>query len=240
MTPKNISAEKLPPTTDTKPGSPDDAPSQSSSTPQVSRIRTWNADTYTRIVIDVGSKVKYQAARITGPDRIYFDIEGAKINSALLRKPIDVDSAFLKTVRVAQYQTSVARVVLEINHVSDFSVFLLPDPYRLVIDVYGTPAAAEAAARETSPAAGPEGMEAAAKAKSDKPAQTTLAAKLPTRSGEKSTEKSPFTPPPDAPILMAQPKFNTSATRRRFGRLHSNDTAGGATSAAENSCQHAD
>ncbi len=32
----------------------------------------WNADTYTRIVIDVGSKVNYQAARISGPDRIYF------------------------------------------------------------------------------------------------------------------------------------------------------------------------
>ena len=76
-----------------------------SSGPQVSRIRTWNADTYTRIVIDVGSKVKYQAARISGPDRIYFDIEGAKISSALLHKPIDVDGGgFLKTVRVAQNQ----------------------------------------------------------------------------------------------------------------------------------------
>ncbi|HET6143838.1 MAG TPA: N-acetylmuramoyl-L-alanine amidase [Candidatus Acidoferrales bacterium] len=209
---KNISAEKLPPTTDTKPGSPDDASSENSSTPQVSRIRTWNADTYTRIVIDVGSKVKYQAARITAPDRIYFDIEGAKINSALLRKPIDVESPFLKTVRVAQYQSGVARVVLEINHVSDFSVFLLPDPYRLVVDVYGTPAAAEAAARETAPAAGPAALESAANAKSDKPSATTSSAKPSMRAGEKSSAKSPFVPPPDAPVLMAQPKFNTSTS----------------------------
>ena len=84
-----------------------------------------------------------------GPDRIYFDIEGAKVSSALLHNPIDIDSGgFLKTVRVAQYQTGVVRVVLEVNRVSDYSVFLLPDPYRLVVDVYGNSAAAEAAARE--------------------------------------------------------------------------------------------
>jgi N-acetylmuramoyl-L-alanine amidase len=207
---KNVSAEKLPPTTDTKPGSPEESSSENSSTPQVSRIRTWNADTYTRIVIDVGSKVKYQAARISGPDRIYFDIEGAKINSALMRKPIDVESPFLKTVRVAQYQTSVARVVLEINHVADFSVFLLPDPYRLVVDVYGTSAAAEAAARESAPAAGPAGMESAATSKSDKPAATGSSARPPVRLADKSTAKSPFVPPPDAPVMQAAPKYNSS------------------------------
>ncbi len=82
MTPRQISADKTPPATDTRQGSSaDDSSDSDSSGPQVSRIRTWNADTYTRIVIDVGAKVKYQAARISGPDRIYFDIEGAKLSS---------------------------------------------------------------------------------------------------------------------------------------------------------------
>ncbi len=72
MTPKTISADKTPPSTDTKSGSSDDKSGGDDSGPQVSRIRTWNADTYTRIVIDVGSQVKYQAARISGPDRISF------------------------------------------------------------------------------------------------------------------------------------------------------------------------
>jgi len=156
VSPKNISADKTPPATDTKQGAPEDNSVADGSGPQVSRIRTWNADTYTRIVIDVGAKVKYQAARITGPDRIYFDIEGAKLNPALLRKPVDLDSGgFLKTVRVAQNQSGVVRVVLEVSRVSDYSVFLLPDPYRLVVDVYGNSAAAEAAARNTAPPPGP-------------------------------------------------------------------------------------
>ena len=122
----------------------------------MSRIRTWNADTYTRIVIDVGAQVKYQAARIFGPDRIYFDIEGAKINSALLHKPIEVaDGGFLKDVRVAQNQLGVVRVVLEVNHAKDYSVFLLPNPYRLVVDVYGTSAGADRAALAVTPPPGP-------------------------------------------------------------------------------------
>ncbi len=107
-------------------------------------------------MIDVGSQVKYQAARISGPDRIYFDIEGAQVDPALLHKPIDVENGgYLKTVRIAQNQTGVVRVVLEVNRAKDYSVFLLPDPYRLVVDVYGTSDGAEKAALATAPAPGP-------------------------------------------------------------------------------------
>jgi N-acetylmuramoyl-L-alanine amidase len=156
MAPKAIAADLTPPTTDTSEGSPGEAPSANGSVPQVTRIRTWNGDTYTRIVIDVGSQVKYQAARISGPDRIYFDIEGAKIDSALLHNQVDVEhGGFLKTVRIAQNHSDVVRVVLEVDRVKDYSVFLLPDPYRLIVDLYGTSDAAEKAALATAPPPGP-------------------------------------------------------------------------------------
>ncbi len=155
-TPKSTSGDKTPPTTDTRPGAAEELHPANSSVPQVSRVRTWNADTYTRIVIDVGSQVKYQAARISGPDRIYFDIEGAKVDPALLHKPIALeDGGYLKAVRIAQNQSGVVRVVLEVNRAKDYSVFLLPDPYRLVVDLYGTSDAAERAALATAPAPGP-------------------------------------------------------------------------------------
>ena len=191
LAPKNISTEKAPPATDTRQGSPDDNGDADDSGPRVSRIRTWNADTYTRIVIDVGSKVKYQAARISGPDRIYFDIEGAKLSSALLRKPVDLESGgFLKTVRIAQNQSGVVRVVLEVNRVTDYSVFLLPDPYRLVVDVYGTSAAAEAAARNTAPPPGPTTTDSPA-AKSEKPAAETAAQASPIALEKAATKLAP-------------------------------------------------
>ncbi|MBI1750926.1 MAG: N-acetylmuramoyl-L-alanine amidase [Acidobacteria bacterium] len=105
--------------------------------PQVSGIRHWNAEHYTRIVISVDSEVKYQAARIANPDRIYFDIYKAKLGSTLAGKTLEVQSGFLKTIRVAQNQSGVVRVVLEVDKVKDYSVFLLPDPYRMVVDIYG-------------------------------------------------------------------------------------------------------
>src|SRR6202521_2462319 len=203
ISPKTISADKTPPTTDTRQGSSADNSDTAGSGSQVSRIRTWNAETYTRIVIDVGSKVKYQAARISGPDRIYFDIEGAKVSSALLHKPIDVDSGgFLKTLRVAQNKSGVARVVLEVNRVTDYSVFLLPDPYRLVVDVYGTSAAAEAAARNTDPPPGPTTSDAPP-VKPEKPAKETVAKASP-KAIEKATARSAPAPSTTASAIPAQ------------------------------------
>ncbi|MBZ5660516.1 MAG: N-acetylmuramoyl-L-alanine amidase [Acidobacteriia bacterium] len=150
---------------------------------RVSQIRTWNADMYTRIVIDVGAQVKYQAARISNPDRIYFDIEGAKISPALLHTPVDVGSGgYLKDVRVAQNHSGVVRVVLEVNRAKDYSVFLLPDPYRLVVDVYGTSGAAEQAARAAAPPPGP--TTDIPPVKTETPTKETLA-----KPSEKAAEK---------------------------------------------------
>ncbi len=245
VTSKTIATDKNPPATDTKPGSPEDNSTGGNSGPQVSRIRTWNADTYSRIVIDVGAKVKYQAARISGPDRIYFDIEGAALNSSLLGKPIDIDSEFLKTVRVAKNQSGVVRVVLEVNRVTDYSVFLLPDPYRLVVDVYGTSAAAEAAARDTVPPPGPT-TTAAPATKPEKTANEN-SAKAAGRgsavSAAKTTPSSPFTPPIDAPVFQAlsQPGASAGASTNGVVDAQSSTRKGSSNSAnGNNSLKSAD
>jgi len=136
-------------------GSSEDHPT-ADSRPQVTRIRAWNADTHTRIVIDVGAQVKYQAARLSDPDRIYLDIENTKIDPELLFKGVKVESeGLLKRVRVGQNQPGVARVVLEVDHAKDYSVSLLPNPYRLVVDVYRNSAAAAEATRANAPSPGP-------------------------------------------------------------------------------------
>jgi len=115
-------------------------------TPQVTAIRQWNAENYTRVVISLEEEVKYQAARISNPDRIYFDLYTARLSSALAGRTLDVQNGFLKSIRVAQNQAGVVRVVLEVEKVRDYSVFLLRDPYRLVVDVYGDTTTAKAAA----------------------------------------------------------------------------------------------
>jgi N-acetylmuramoyl-L-alanine amidase len=111
---------------------------QSAGNSEVGQVRVWNADTYTRIIIPLGGQAKYQAARISNPDRIYFDIEDAKISPTLSHEPIDVPSGgYLKSVRIAQNRANVVRVVLDVAQVKDYSVFELANPDRLVVDVYG-------------------------------------------------------------------------------------------------------
>jgi len=105
--------------------------------PMVTGIRHWSTPDYTRVAIDVDREVKYEAGRVSGPDRIFFDLPDTKLASILVGKSFEVQDGFLKKIRVAQYQPGYTRVVLEVADVSDYSAFLLPNPYRLIIDIHG-------------------------------------------------------------------------------------------------------
>ena len=105
--------------------------------PMVTGIRHWSTPDYTRVAIDVDREVKYEAGRVPDPDRIFFDLPDTKLASVLVGKTFDVQDGFLKKIRVAQYQPGYTRVVLEVADVSDYSAFLLPNPYRLIIDIHG-------------------------------------------------------------------------------------------------------
>ncbi len=103
----------------------------------VTGIRHWSTPDYTRVAIDVDTEVQYEAGRVPDPDRIFFDLPNTKLASVLVGKSFEVRDGFLKKIRVAQYQPGYTRVVLEVADVSDYSAFLLPNPYRLIIDIHG-------------------------------------------------------------------------------------------------------
>ncbi len=105
--------------------------------PRVTGIRHWSTPDYTRVAIDLESDVKFGSQRISGPDRIFFDLRGTKLASTLVGKSFDVDDGFLRKIRVAQFQPGRTRVVLEVDDLSDYDAFLLPNPYRLIIDIHG-------------------------------------------------------------------------------------------------------
>jgi len=98
-------------------------------------IHTWNAQDSARIVVMLDDTIKYDAARIQSPDRIYFDIYKAKLTPKVSTKPVDVTGGLLKSVRVAPNKPGVVRLVLDVDGAKDYSAFLLSNPYRLVIDV---------------------------------------------------------------------------------------------------------
>ena len=115
--------------------------------PRVTGIRHWSTPDYTRVAIDLESDIKFGSSRISSPDRIFFDLRGTKLASTLVGKSFDVDDGFLKKIRVAQFQPGRTRVVLEVADLSDYEAFLLPNPYRLIIDIHGKDADKAARAR---------------------------------------------------------------------------------------------
>jgi N-acetylmuramoyl-L-alanine amidase len=89
------------------------------------------------VAIDVEQEVKFGSRRISNPDRIFFDLRDTKLASTLVGKTFDVDDGFLKKIRVAEFEPGRTRIVLEVDDLARYDAFLLPDPYRLIIDVHG-------------------------------------------------------------------------------------------------------
>jgi N-acetylmuramoyl-L-alanine amidase len=204
----------------------------------VTDIRHWSGADYTRVAIDLEDGVKYEAGRIPNPDRIFFDLHGAKLSAELLGKTIEVaGGGFLHRIRLGQYQRNVTRVVLEVDAVSEYSAFLLPDPYRLVIDVHGrTPVkvaeskvppqapAAETVSRK-QPEAKPESARTLATAPKEVKSEaqrTASSAKTDNRTESKPGKQSPSAvtvaiaplpaPAPEEPKVMATTQPTTEPT----------------------------
>ena len=140
-------APKAPPVADDTPDAPAQPQQQDAAVvsndsqphrlPRLTGIRHWSTGDYTRIAIDLEQEVKYQSGRVPHPDRIFFDLYGTKLAPELVGKSFEVDAGFLHKIRVAQYKLGMARVVLDVDDVAEYSAFLLPNPYRLIIDIHG-------------------------------------------------------------------------------------------------------
>ncbi|HBH62039.1 MAG TPA: N-acetylmuramoyl-L-alanine amidase [Nitrospiraceae bacterium] len=109
--------------------------SEASRQTSVQRLRYSSYKSQTRIVVDVSGPIVFAGKRISDPDRLFFDIENC-ILSRKVKTSIPIMDGILKTVRMSQYKEHTVRVVLDIDKLTKYSVFLLDDPYRLVIDVY--------------------------------------------------------------------------------------------------------
>ena len=148
----------------------------------VDNIRHWVGESHTRVVIDLSREVPYTEGRLRNPDRVFFDLRGTVLSEELLHREFPIDGSHLQRIRVANHDSGVVRVVLDLASIREMSVFGLPDPYRLVIDIHGAPirvARADGGAAESgeAPASG------AAAANAGNPSPEEAAAGVPTSSG---------------------------------------------------------
>ena len=108
--------------------------------PRVRRIRAAANGETTRVTIDLEDSVQFTSKRIANPDRIFFDLQAARLTPEAARTSIHIDGGLLTAVRVAQNQAGVVRVVLDVNGVKDYTASLTGNPPQLLIDLYGNSA----------------------------------------------------------------------------------------------------
>src|SRR5215470_14638648 len=81
----------------------------------VTAIRNWSLGDVTRIAIEVSGEFNFRTDRLHNPERVYFDILGARPrveNRRIYSKQLD--DALVQRVRVAETAPGVTRVVLEL------------------------------------------------------------------------------------------------------------------------------
>lgn len=105
-------------------------------------IRNTSSESYTRVTMELSSEARYETRSLKEdltkglPPRIYVDLIGARLTMDSTQ-PIAVQDGLLRQVRVGQFTPEVVRVVLDMSSLTGYNAFLLPDPYRLVIDIQG-------------------------------------------------------------------------------------------------------
>ena len=87
-------------------------------------------------MVDLSKPVEFSKNRLSNPDRLYFDL----MNTAIAKEintNLPVGDGILKTIRAGQFKPDTVRVVLDLEEIVDFNAFVLDEPARFVIDVYG-------------------------------------------------------------------------------------------------------
>lgn len=110
-------------------------PQEAAKLARVTGIRHWSSADSSTVVIDLEDQVQYEAHRLSGPERIYFDLHDTSLAPEVAGKTIEVGDAMLARIRVSQVVANLTRVVLETKGNSNFSVSLESNPYRLVVQV---------------------------------------------------------------------------------------------------------
>lgn len=102
----------------------------------VKGIRNSSSEKYARIIVDLDVSVKYTQARLSNPDRLSFDLEDCVL-SEKIALPLLAKDSILKDINVNQIDKKIVRVILNLREIENYKVFILKEPYRLVIDVFG-------------------------------------------------------------------------------------------------------
>ena len=104
-------------------------------------LRSWSSVDYTRVVIETSEPVDFKHFLLDGTGdtvkRLVIDLDNCRIPPHH-QSTIPVQDGLLKQVRSAQFSETSVRVVLDTQSLTDYKIFNLTEPFRVVVDVLGT------------------------------------------------------------------------------------------------------
>ena len=105
---------------------------------EIVNLRKYTHPNFTRVVLDIGKLREYTFGELRDPGRIYVDVLQAKLNPLLQGQSYPVKADYISQIRISQKTPSTVRLVVDVDfaRVQSYRVYHLPDPFRLVIDVY--------------------------------------------------------------------------------------------------------
>jgi len=107
-------------------------------------ISASTADGHVEVRIAGDGQLKYKAFRLESPSRLVIDLEGVK--NAAPKNSVAVGDEVVQRVRIAQFQPTVARVVVDLAHKTEYDVVAVGDEVRVA---FGTSAVASTEPRPT-------------------------------------------------------------------------------------------
>ena len=108
----------------------------SSSQLEVTAVRFWTLPEATRVAIETNGEFRFRSDKLENPDRIFFDLLGAKPRMGVRGiHTTTVGDKLLKRIRVAETQPGMTRIVLDLESAVDYISSQLTNPDRLVIEL---------------------------------------------------------------------------------------------------------
>jgi N-acetylmuramoyl-L-alanine amidase len=106
---------------------------------KVTAVRFWSLGDVTRIAIEVSSEFTFKYNHLSDPERMFFDIHGARPDMISGARngahSIAVGDALVGQIRVAETQPDVTRVVLDLAQIASVTTSQLSNPNRLMIEL---------------------------------------------------------------------------------------------------------
>src|SRR5689334_10907238 len=99
-------------------------------------IRVWSTTESTRIVVEMTGDFTVTADRALNPERLFFDVTGARptfFNRG--EQSVAVQDRIIRRIRVARWQPTVYRIVLDLEQPVDYTASELSTPDRLIVEV---------------------------------------------------------------------------------------------------------